>query len=335
MARVTWLDPGEGTRLPLRWRTRLRAWWEGYDLSVLRAEIARAEAEADRAGDDAAHAAGIILPPPLLTSVGPVPGEPLDRLGKPLWTADRIGVAETLWGQDFLTPGGAEHTTYLVKPFGINPSMSILDLAAGLGGAGRTIARDYKAWVTGMEPSALVARMGMERSEKAGMGKQAPVLHYDPASLTLTHRYDGIFAKEAFFSVADKDRFLDTIVAGLKPGGQFLFTDYCLEAEEALANPRLVSWSAYERTPPVLWPARKLVSALKARKLDVRISEDMTPIQRRLVLRALGHLLEHLDAHAMPQPTKLAVLDEVELWARRMDAFDAGLRVYRFYCMKH
>jgi hypothetical protein len=85
----------------------------------------------------------------------------------------------------------------------------------------------------------------------------------------------------------------------------------------------------------VLWPARRLASALKARKLDVRISEDMTHLQRRLVLRALGHLLEHLDAHTMRPNTKLAVLDEVELWARRMGAFEAGLRVYRFYCMKH
>jgi cyclopropane fatty-acyl-phospholipid synthase-like methyltransferase len=319
----------------LRWRTRVRAWWEGYDLSGLRAEIAAAEAELAEEENRRTTAAGIILPPPLTAIATPFPGEPVDRQGKPVWTADRVGVAETLWGQDFLTPGGVEHTTYLVKPFGINPTMSLLDLAAGLGGAGRTIAREYKAWVTGMESSALLAQMGMERSEKAGFSKQAPVQHYDPASLTLSHRYDGIFAKEAFFSVADKDRLFDTIAAGLKPGGQFLFTDYCIETEEALANPRLARWSAHEQVLPVLWPARRLASALKARKLDVRISEDMTHLQRRLVLRALGHLLEHLDAHTMRPNTKLAVLDEVELWARRMGAFEAGLRVYRFYCMKH
>jgi cyclopropane fatty-acyl-phospholipid synthase-like methyltransferase len=243
-------------------------------------------------------------------------------------------VAETLWGQDFLSPGGVEHTTYLVKPFGINPSMSLLDLSAGLGGVSRTIAAHYKAWVTGMESSPLVAKVAMDRSEKAGFGKQAPVLAYDPNALALDRRYDGIFCKESFFTIENKDKLFDTITSGLKPGGQFLFTDYCTGSADP-SDPRLSAWKGREPVTPHIWAAPKIAAALKARKLDVRIHEDMTDMQRKLILRSLGHFLEHLDSHSMPVETKRAVMDEVELWARRMAAFDAGLRVYRFYCMKH
>jgi hypothetical protein len=90
-----------------------------------------------------------------------------------------------------------------------------------------------------------------------------------------------------------------------------------------------------EPVQPYLWTVDQLVNALKKRKLDVRTNEDITDMQRRLILRALGHFLEHLESHTMDIETKRIVLDEVELWARRMAAFDAGLRVYRFYCMKH
>jgi len=315
---VTWLSPGEGVQSPVRFKTRLRAWWEGYDLSVLKRLIESGELTA--------------ADPELSEALLDLGDEPLDNNGKPLWSAERVAVAEQIWGQDFLSPGGIEHTTYLVKPFGINPSMSILDLNAGLGGVARTIARDYKAWVTGLEPSPLLAKMGEERSIKEKLSKQAPVMHYDPDNIKLDKRYDGIFAKEAFFTFGNKEKLFDEIAAHIKENGQFLFTDYCIEEPAAL--PKLDGWMQKEPVTPVLWGVGQIIKALKARKFDVRVQEDITPLQRQLILGSLGSFLHHLDAHKLNAPTKLAVLDEVELWARRMAAFDQGLKVYRFFSIR-
>jgi cyclopropane fatty-acyl-phospholipid synthase-like methyltransferase len=323
MPYVTWLNPGEGVEYPVRFKTRLRAWWEGYDLSVLKPVE----------GNEAAAAAELMAATLASSTEETEDTAELRGInGKPLWNAERIKVAETLWGGDFISPGGVEHTTYLVKPFGITSAMSILDLSAGLGGVARTIAMEYKAWVTGMEASPLLAKIGNERSTKLGMTKNAPVEAYDPEKLNLTRRYDGIFAKEAFFTVQNKDKLFDAINKGLKPGGQFLFTDYCTLSETT--SPVLSKWLAAEPLPPNLWTVEKLIAALRLRKLDVRTNEDITELQRKLILRALGHFLEHLESHKLDLSTKRAVLEEVELWARRMAAFDAGLRVYRFYCMK-
>lgn len=321
---VTWLSPGEGVQSPLRLKTRLRAWWEGYDLSVLKRLIESGELIA---------AEPEVQAPVSNTDIVPE-GEPLDRLGRPLWNAERIRVAEKIWGDDFTSPGGVEHVAYLVKPFGINSSMSILDMSAGLGGVARTIARDYKAWVTGLEPSALLAQMGQERSIAQKLVKQAPISHYDPNNIKLDKKYDGIFSKEAFFTVQNKDKLFGEIAKQMNPGGQFLFTDYCVDGAD-MTNPGLVGWMSNEPVEPVLWSASRVIDTLKAQKLDVRVNEDMTLLQKQLILTALSTFLGHLAAHSMDQGTKLAVLDEVELWARRMAAFDAGLKVYRFYAMKH
>ena len=330
MARVTWVPKGEGTERPLSFKTKLRAWWEGYDISVLKTELEEQAAEdtAQAILDSAQNAPSSNEPKPDIN-------EPFDRYGRPLWTADRVKVAEQLWGGDFLSPGGVEHITTLVKPFGITSSMSILDLSAGLGGASRAIATTYDAWVTGMEASPYLAQLAMERSIKKGLEKKAPIETYNPNTLELDRKYDGIFAMEPFYTVEDKEKLLDTVAKAVKPGGQLLFTDYCLPEKTSRLPESLAIWAENEKEPPYLSPPKEIKKILKKRKLDVRTMEDMTDTQRSLALQAMAGFVEHLDAHALDRNTKLAILEEIELWARRIHAMENGLKVYRFYCMNH
>lgn len=324
MTRVKWIQPGEGVRYPLRFKTRLRGWWEGYDLSVLKEQLR----------EDA-----IKTIQEEMSTLAQIPNEvndePLDQFGKPLWTADRMIVAEQLWGPSFLSPSTPELITFLLKPFGIDPSMSILHFGAGLGGATRAIAKEYKAWVTGMESSLLLSKEANQRSDNAGMGKQAPVLHLDLNQPKFPYRYDGIFAQEAFLHVENKDDVLHSVCTTLKERGQLLFTEYCCENEHDLQRPEIEKWRSKEKTKPLITTVKHITQIMKKAKLDVRIHEDMTTMQQKLILHALANFMQHLDAHSMKTSTKLAVLEEVELWAHRMEAMKNGLKLYRFYAMRH
>jgi len=108
---------------------RFMAWWEGYDL---KRPARRATGDEGAAGGEATPAAG--------------PG--LDRQGRPLWSATRLDVAEKLWGEGFVSPGSEDYLPTLVKPLGLNPAMSVLDLGAGLGGTTRLMAKQFGAWVS-------------------------------------------------------------------------------------------------------------------------------------------------------------------------------------------
>src|SRR3954447_19600443 len=101
------------------WKKKLLAWWEGYDLP---------EEKKESQPQPAVEAAAPAGAKPALTGVN-------SRFGKPLWSASRIQVVEKLWGDVFTSPGGDDYIPELVKPLGLNPAMSVLDLAAGLGGA--------------------------------------------------------------------------------------------------------------------------------------------------------------------------------------------------------
>ena len=66
----------------------------------------------------------------LLPSASPVPFS-----GK--WPQARIAVAESLWGEGFLFPGGEEETLRLVKPLGLSAAAGLLLVGAGAGGPAR------------------------------------------------------------------------------------------------------------------------------------------------------------------------------------------------------
>ncbi|AWK86792.1 SAM-dependent methyltransferase [Azospirillum thermophilum] len=308
-------DKSETGSLSLK--TRLYAWWEGYDLSGMRSRHKAEDPDGDR-HDQPQH---------------PQPAPGIDRWGKPLWTATRIEVAEKLWGEGFNTPGGSDHIPYLVKPLGLNPAMSVLDLSAGLGGTSRTMAGKYGCWVTGLEASELLAKEAMIRSFKVGLEKKAAIETYDPEHFSWSKRVDAVVYKEGMFTVRDKEQMFDGIEMALKPRGHLLITDYTVEPDR-LESKAVQSWIAKDPLEPHPWPKDRMAAAFAQRNLDLRITEDITDTHRNLILTAIQGLVGHLEKHHMDQQTKLAVMDEVELWARRVAAIDAGMRVFRFYALK-
>lgn len=297
-------------------KTKLKAWWEGYDLSALRSRP-REEPSAPP-------------PPEPRKSAAAEPG--LNRWGKPLWSANRIQVAEQIWGQGFTTPGGADHVPYLVRPLGLNPAMSVLDLSAGLGGTCRAMATKFGCWVTGLEGSPPLAKAGMERSFMAGLAKQAPIEAYDPENFTFSRRVDAVFYKEGMYTVANKDQMFDGIEVHLKPRGHVLVTDYILAPGAKAAD--LAAWQQHEPQEPHLWTKDEFANAFAQRNLDLRIAEDITDTHRGLILGAIQRLVEHMEKHHLDHETKMNVMDEVELWVRRVSAMERGLRCYRFYALK-
>lgn len=327
--------------------SKLKSWWHGE--------------EAAAAPPPAAAEPSVLTPPPeppaaepaaaapipqerRLADPAPVPPRAADapppaRLsqtcaGKPMWDAVRVQVAEKMWGEDFVGPGGEAAVAELIKPFGLNKEMSVLNPGAGLGGAARFMARKYGSWVTGVEVSPMLAALGMERSGKESMAKQAPIVEFDPDNIAISRRYDCIFGQDAFLAVSDQDKLYQQLSACLKPGGQLMLVDYCL-ADDADPNlPILAAWAARELQTPYPQTIGATTERLKRNKLEVRIVDDQTPITQFKITKALGGLRDFLNTVSMPDTTKLAVLEEVELWAVRVAAFSAGLRYQRFFAIK-
>src|SRR5688572_10707052 len=81
-------------------KARFKAWWEGYDLDEPAAEAP---------------------PEPVLGPVVVVPTAPLPPLEQP-----HIKVAQQVWGEGFTRPGREASILTLVKPFALDPSMTVM-----------------------------------------------------------------------------------------------------------------------------------------------------------------------------------------------------------------
>ena len=299
-------------------RDRLKAWWEGYDLlDSPAASGAEAESEAESGAE---------------AEASPVPRY---EAPKQRWETSRVGLVQKVWGEGFTTPGGRDHIKTMINILGLDPAMSVLDLGAGLGGSGRIMCGEFGVWVTGFEVDADLAEAGMGISVKAGMGEKAPVLAFDPA--TFEHKQqsiDCVFSKEFMFAVADKNKFLKAIEYLLKPKGQFLFTDFML-AEPHRRSPALEAWLENEPQTPRPWALEDYEVGLVSAKLDVRVTEDITKAFRAMVIKGWADYTESTQEGSVGLETAPTLVDEVELWTRRIQAIDSGdLKVCRIHAYK-
>ncbi|MSP89014.1 MAG: methyltransferase domain-containing protein [Alphaproteobacteria bacterium] len=249
------------------------------------------------------------------------------------WAEDRIALMEQLWGADFISPGDLNYVLDLVKPIGINPSMHVLNLGAQLGGATRGVAERWGAWVVGLESSAELAAKAQKRSYTRGLGGKAQVKHYDPKSAALRpNAFNCAYAREAFFTVEGKERLFKAVATALKPSGQFMFTDYVIsdpEAEGARA------WIAHEPVAQHIWTQDKTMTCLEKSGFNIWFNDDLTDQHQGQILQGWSKLVSSLAPGSLPRMLVGLLVDEVELWARRIAAIQCGaLKLFRFYCVK-
>ncbi|CAO3447835.1 hypothetical protein [Azospirillum largimobile] len=335
------------------WRNRLVAWWEGYDLSRLprvtnRSALRNLTDERKHGPVNAVGTAfGLSAPfPAAVDPLAPGPasgGNPeldrlalmqLDRHGDPVWSPARSEGAQLLWGQDMTGPEEAAWMIDSVRSFGLNPAKSVLDLSAGLGGTARALVESCDTWVTGLEPSPLLAKLAMDRSKALRLSKKAPIAHYDPEHFNQAGSFDLVMADRVVHRVRDKELFLDRVGECVKPKGGVALFDYVIDGAPGSWD----AWTAWRDEEPMEvypWTATRMADELTQRNLDLRISEDLTQLHRRHIIDRVRRLADTL-ANAVPPaaPVLAALKRELALWWARLRVLGSGLRFVRYVAMK-
>lgn len=301
-------------RPPLK--LRLKGWWEGFDVVVH-----------GRPPEDKKPEPAPAAPPRRVIGVSD-PDRP--------WQTARTKINAMLWGEGFSQPGDAAHVLELVKPFALDPAMTLVDLCAGLGGGARAIAETFGVWVTGMEPDPELAAAGMQISTSTGFGRKASIVQYDPATLDIrAGTVDCVLCRQLLHRVENKLWFLGALERGMKPRGQAVITDYVLaEAGRTRSRP-VEAWIGCESQPLHLWPNEAYVQAFEDQGFEVRVSEDMTAEFRRMVLNGWAGLAAAAENCSLEPELVQALVVELELWTRRVAAMESGdIRLMRYYMRK-
>jgi len=134
---------------------------------------------------------------------------------------------QLLWGEGFLSPGGAAEVAYLLEGSDI-AGCAVLDLGCGLGAVDELLVRRHGARsVLGVDVDpGLLATMA-RRMERAGLAGQISTLCVTPGPLPLADGgFDVVFSKDAIVQIPDKSAVFAEAHRLLRPGGRLIVSDW-------------------------------------------------------------------------------------------------------------
>jgi len=267
-------------------------------------------------------------------TASPVPVPELADNDDPVWPSARIGVAEALWGQGFLFPGGGAEVLRLTAPLGLSAASSLLLIGAGSGGPSRCIAAEFGVWVTGYEANKRLVDLANERSERAGMGRRAQVEIWDTLKPKFPRRYFHHGMAIEMLHGAKPDKVLTAVALALKPGAQFVLLETVADAPLDPADPVVATWARLDHRSADLPSEPEITNVLGRLKFDVRIVEDVSRRHMQSAMQGWRIAVEAM-AGAPPAMRQIGMMvHEAELWTARFRLMrDGKLRLARWHAI--
>ena len=184
-------------------------------------------------------------PPAQALAATDMPPGPLPR-----WTPARVAIADELWGDGNVLPGGEDEVLRLAAPLGLSAASSVLLLGAAGGGAARAIAGGLGAWVSGHEADPALAAVAAWRLPRAGkvVARRASVAAWNPQAPVFSRRaFHHALALEALRGAPWRPvpvaELLVALAGALRPGGQLVLVDVVATARLDPEDPLVRCWA--------------------------------------------------------------------------------------------
>ena len=150
-----------------------------------------------------------------------------EKLDSTQYTVASIEKYESVFGKDFISPGGKNTALELTQRLGIRPAQRVLDVGCGLGGSAFLLATCYDAMVDGIDLSHNMIDIAKQRLDAHGLSDKVMLFQGDCLALEADCVYDAIYSRDVFLHIHDKPALFTNLRTLLRDGGQLLFTDYC------------------------------------------------------------------------------------------------------------
>eukprot|EP00413_Alexandrium_margalefii_P040068 CAMPEP_0204603690 /NCGR_PEP_ID=MMETSP0661-20131031/57414_1 /ASSEMBLY_ACC=CAM_ASM_000606 /TAXON_ID=109239 /ORGANISM="Alexandrium margalefi, Strain AMGDE01CS-322" /LENGTH=317 /DNA_ID=CAMNT_0051614779 /DNA_START=69 /DNA_END=1023 /DNA_ORIENTATION=+ len=134
---------------------------------------------------------------------------------------------EALWGKDFISPGGAEETRFIVSGVDLK-GKSVLEVGSGWGGPSLLFAKECgAAKVVGIDLQAKAVEKASLRAAELGLQDIVEFKTVNSLNWPFTDgAFDIVFSKDALLHTPDKETLYAEMARVLKPGGQVVYADW-------------------------------------------------------------------------------------------------------------
>jgi len=143
------------------------------------------------------------------------------------YTRESILKYELVYGVSFVSPGGKRCAIKLIEKLDLKPGSRVLDVGCGLGGSAFLMKQRYGFTVDAIDLSNNMLKLATLRQTEADLVGQVSLSNQNCLDIAAKNAYDGIYSRDVFLHVKEKERMFEIFFDALKPSGQLLFTDYC------------------------------------------------------------------------------------------------------------
>lgn len=157
-----------------------------------------------------------------------------------------IQTLAVIWGEGFLSPGGAEEVAELLRGIDLS-GKRVLDVGCGAGGIELLLARDYgAAEVVGIDVEAPVLEHARQLIARHGLSGQVHFRQVIPGPLPFPDAsFDVVFSKDAVIHIPDKEAWCQDMFRVLRPGGLLVASDW-MRVDESEPSPAMLAYMEAE-----------------------------------------------------------------------------------------
>ncbi len=276
--------------------------------------------------------------PPMAVAEAPCPA-PLAPAAAPapvaVWPETRIRAAESLWGEGFLRPGGAEGVLLLARPFGLTPAGSLLLLGGQGGGPARAVAQAFGCYVASFEADPDLVEASRGHLARARLGKHASVQAWDPRTPALRRNAHSHAILLEALRGAPMPALLAEVAASVRPGGQLALLDLVADAPLDPSDRLIAAWCRLDDRHPSAPTEAAITERLGTLGFDVRVVEDVSARHQSLALSGWAGAIEMMRVSRPRAAHAAALVAEAELWLLRLRLLQAGtIRLLRWSAIK-
>ena len=245
----------------------------------------------------------------------------------------RLQIIQQLWGEALSLPGGKSFALDLLNTAKPTEDMTIADLTSGLGAGTWQIAQTIGATVNGFEMDKELAEEGQRLSQMDQQSPQISISHLDVQQMNAAlgkEQYDIIVARDFLYSHQDRKEILSAIAEALKPGGTFIFTDFCL-ADRNTEKKDILAWRQAEPQKPSPGTIDEYRDLFGSLRFEVRSVDDMTSTYIPAIQGGWKSIVESVKTGSHSRGYVDSLMQEGKTWLSRSKALESGqLRAVKF-----
>lgn len=152
----------------------------------------------------------------------------------PLYDDRHIAFLQDIWGDGFLSPGGAAEAARVVAGLDL-AGRRVLDIGCGSGAGAVLLARDLgAAEVVGIDVEDAVCAAARRHVAAAGLADRVSIRRVEPGPLGFAEQsFDLVYSKDSIVHIPDKEALARDVFRILRPGGWFAASDWLIAHDGA------------------------------------------------------------------------------------------------------